>query len=228
MGRRNSSTRPVESAEQSGPGMTIDPPGLLVLLSPISGPGTHLAAPGIVGDSFPKISDPYAPAVPYYKGKPLRSFFWSLSRRRVVKQLFATPTTTCNSSISLAEQDRLFNSQNIRDVWRLFYYIRAHFPRPDESDPQVRALCMEWKRKYKGNSPRSLQRFCQHYPHLAVWAKWMRRAIEETQPRATKNKSPRMDLLRQCVRILATAPGWRERIVDAKKEAYYSELAGPL
>jgi hypothetical protein len=130
MGRRNRSTRPVESAEQSGPGMTIDPPGLLVLLSPISGPGTHLAAPGIVGDSFPKISDPYAPAVPYYKGKPLRSFFWSLSRRRVVKQLFATPTTTCNSSISLAEQDRLFNSQNIRMFGGSFITLEHTFHDP--------------------------------------------------------------------------------------------------
>src|ERR1700722_16892528 len=204
MSRRTKIAGTPESTENSEAGLLVDSPALLAPPS-ISGHITDSSMPRIAGGPFPRFSDPYAPPDPYCEGKPPLSFLGSLSRRRATKPLFAPPTAIQIGSISLVEQNRLFSSRKIKDVWKLFYLYRGHFPRPDEENRAVRNLCAEWKRKYKGESPRALTRFFQHCPELAVWADWVERAIHETQFRSTRNKSPRLDLLKQCVGILASA-----------------------
>jgi hypothetical protein len=106
-------------------------------------------------------------------------------------------------SLSLAEKQRIFDRGKIKDLWTLYFDFRSQFPRPDESDPAVRRLCMDWKRKYKGHAPLPLQRFFKQYPDLAVWATWTEQAIQETPNRSSKNKFPRLELLRECIGIMA-------------------------
>jgi hypothetical protein len=161
------------------------------------------AIPGVVDNASLRIADVYSPTGwrPRY-----RSLLSSLRTRKLVVEPWLAPRASVQkSSLTLAEKDRLFKSRRNKDVLGLFYSCREDLPRPDESNQEVRNLCVAWKRKYEGGSPRALPRFCKRCPELAAWACWVERAIHETQIRSTKNKSPRLDLLRQCVAILATA-----------------------
>ena len=129
----------------------------------------------------------------------LGAFF--ASRRAMAKPWLAPIAAVRSAEITLAEKNRLFNSRKVKDLWQLFYDFRASFPRPEESD-RVRSLCMSWKTKQKGHSPRVLPRFFKKHPELALWAVWVERAIHETPTRSAKNQFPQVDLLRKCLEIL--------------------------
>jgi len=116
MSRRTKIAGTPESTENSEAGLLVDSPALLAPPS-ISGHITDSSMPRIAGGPFPRFSDPYAPPDPYCEGKPPHSFLGSLSRRRATKPLFAPPTAIQIGSISLVEQNRLFSSRKIKDVW---------------------------------------------------------------------------------------------------------------
>jgi hypothetical protein len=77
MSRRTRNTRLVESTERPEAGV-VDSLALLVPLSPVSGAGTHLTGRGVVGDPFPRVSDPYAPPDTYNEGKAPTLVPWVL------------------------------------------------------------------------------------------------------------------------------------------------------
>jgi hypothetical protein len=207
MSRRIRSARPTEGVEQPRTGLDVESFTPLVPLFTESGLEMPLAIPSVAGGPLPRSVDPYSPdsfATPARKS--IRSLGWlSPRRRKIANPLLAPSTDTEGVSITLSEQSRLFSSRKIKDIWKLFYILRAIFPRPDESNQEVRNLCMEWKRKFDGGSPRTLPRFFKNCPEIAVWAFWVERALHEIQIRSTKNKSPQFDLLRECVRILTDA-----------------------
>jgi hypothetical protein len=201
MSRRIKTTRPAENGEKLEPELEINSLASLIPLE--SDREIPPAIPGVVDYTSLRIADVYSPTGwrPRYQSL-LRSL---RTGRPVVELWLAPPTSIQKSSPTLAEKDRLFKSRRIKDVWELFYCCRGDLPRPDESNQQVRNLCTEWQRKYEGGSPRALPRFCKKCPELAAWACWVERALHETQILSTKNKSPRFDLLRECVGILADA-----------------------
>jgi hypothetical protein len=140
-----------------------------------------------------------APAMKPMRPSMLGALF---ARRRARAKPWLAPIAADRSvEITLAEKNRLFNSRKVKDLWQLFYDFRASFPRPEESD-RVRSLCMSWKTKHKGHSPRVLPRFFKKHPELALWAVWVERAIHETPTRSAKNQFPQVDLLRKCLEIL--------------------------
>jgi hypothetical protein len=136
----------------------------------------------ILGSLLREIADPFRPPAPrglrLEPGKP----------KRLVKPPLIAPSNTMRKlSLSLAEKQRIFDSGKINDLWALFFDFRSQFQRPDESDAAVRRLCVDWKSKFKGRSPFSLQRFFKQHPDVAVWATWTEKAIHETQARSSKN-----------------------------------------
>jgi hypothetical protein len=211
MSRRIKTTRPAENGEKLEPELEVNSLASLIPLE--SDREIPPTIPGVVDYTSLGIADVYSPTGwrPRY-----RSLLRSLGTGRPVVELWlAPPTSIQKSSPTLAEKDRLFKSRRIKDVWELFYCCRADLPRPDESNQQVRNLCAEWQRKYEGGSPRALPRFCKKCPELAVWAVWVERAIRKTQIRSSKNQSPQLDLLRQCVGILVRAQVERLRGKDS-------------
>jgi hypothetical protein len=162
--------------------------------------GKGVGRPGfrsILGSLTGEIADAFKP--PATQGLQL----WLRKREPLVNPLIAPDTTMRKLNLSLAEKQRIYDRGKIADLWTLYFDFRSQFPRPDESDAAVRRLCMDWKRKYRGRSPLSLQRFFRQHPNLAVWATWTEQAIQETPIRSSKNKFPRLELLRECMRIMA-------------------------
>jgi hypothetical protein len=151
----------------------------------------------ILGSLTGEIIDAFRPPVTHglrlVPGKP---------KRLVKPPLIAPANTSLKLSLGLAEKQRIFDRGKINDLWTLYLDLRFQFPRPDESDPSVRRLCVDWKSKFEGRSPFSLQRFFKQHPDVAVWATWTEKAIHETQARSSKNKFPRLELLRQCIGIM--------------------------
>jgi hypothetical protein len=151
----------------------------------------------ILGSPLREIADPFRPptlrGLRLERGKP---------KRLVKPPLIAPANTMRNLSLSLAEKKRIFDCRKTNDLWALYLDFRSQFQRPDESDRAVRHLCVEWKSKFEGRSPFSLQRFFKQHPDVAVWATWTEKAIHETQARSSKNKFPRLELLRECIGIM--------------------------
>lgn len=167
--------------------------------------------------SIPEISTlrrAHAAFMPEEKRSRRTHVFGRLFRQRVaVKPWLAPPLPSGATPTSLEEKNRKFGSRKIKDLWDVFYQFRGDFPRPDESSSELKRLCFGWKRKHDGKSPRALLRFFKSHPDIAVWAVWVERAIHETPLRSGKNKSPRMDLMRECLRILVDAQ-MKSRSID--------------
>jgi hypothetical protein len=125
--------------------------------------------------------------------------------RTKTKACFAPAVTRTLSPTTLAQKELEFESRKLNDLWKIFCEFRIDFPRPDESDRESRRVCLSWKAKYRRHSPGALVRFFNKHPSIAVWSLWVERAIHETQLRSPKNQSPRVDLLRECLRILVDA-----------------------
>jgi hypothetical protein len=178
--------------------------------NPFAGPAENVELPpeigkgvgrpvfrSILGSLTGEIADPFRPLSPrglrLEPGKP----------KRLVKPPLIAPANTMRKlSLSLVEKQRIFDSGKINNLWALFFDFRSQFQRPDESDAVVRRLCVDWKSKFKGRSPFSLQRFFKQHPDVAVWATWTEKAIHETQARSSKNKFPQLELLRECIGIM--------------------------
>ena len=185
-------------------------PGIIELLSGDAPNFDHLA-------DYPAVSPPNpisglieipvvrSPSATPKKRKPRRAGalvrLWR--RQRAGKPWLAPDFANGVSPTSLEEKNRKFKSKKIKDLWAVFYQFRAEFPRPNQTDIELKRLCLSWKKKHDGNSPRALPRFFVKYPEIAVWAIWVERAIHETRRRSGENQSPQVDLLRECLRILA-------------------------
>jgi hypothetical protein len=140
----------------------------------------------------------------------LGAFF--ASRRAMAKPWLAPIAAVRSAEITLAEKNRLFNSRKVKDLWQLFYDFRASFPRPEESD-RVRSLCMSWKTKQKGHSPRVLPRFFKKHPELALWAIWVERTIHETPTGQRRTNSRKWICSENVWKFLAhlKCNAWREK-----------------
>jgi hypothetical protein len=177
------------------------PTSRVEFLGEFEGVAPPAAIPSLVDDPSLRIADVEGIAEKRHRRLSLLGAFFAL-RSAVARPWLAPITASGRASTTLAEKNRMYSSPKIRDLWKLFHDFRADFPRPDESDREVRNLCLAWKTKYKGGSPRALPRFFKKYPELAVWAVWVERAIHETPMRSAKNQFPRMDLLRRCLEVL--------------------------
>jgi hypothetical protein len=170
------------------------------------GKGTSL----MDGAAPPVQSNPTSPGSTVIAGRKRSSLgVFVQAVRRVektrIKACFAPAVTSGHTPTTLAQKERKFESRKLKDLWKLFCEFRVDFTRPDESDWQSRRVCLSWKAKYHGHSRGALVRFFQKHPNIAVWSLWVERAIHETQLRSGKRQSPRVDLLRECLRILVIA-----------------------
>jgi hypothetical protein len=163
------------------------------------------AAPPVQSNPASPKSTVIAGSMDFHRGVFLRAARRVARTKAKAKACFASAITRSHPPTTLAQKELEFESRKLKNLWKLFYEFRIDFVRPVESDRVSRRACLLWKAKHHRNSPGALVRFFKKHPNIAVWSVWVERVIHETQLRSGKNQSPRVDLLRECLRILVDA-----------------------